>query len=61
MSFKSDVVVLDVLMKNEAKHSDMLDIMLQIQKYVGQNYPPEHRAVSGGDRLICERQIGAQQ
>ena len=32
MSRKSEVVVLDVLMKNEAKYSDMLDIMLKMQE-----------------------------
>ena len=41
MSRKSEVVVLDVLMKNEAKHSDMLDIMLKMQDYLGKNYPSE--------------------
>ena len=57
---KSDVVVLDVLMKNEAKHSDMLDIMLNMQEYLGENYPPQRRVASGGDQLTCERQVGAQ-
>ena len=61
MSRKSEVVVLDVLMKNEAKHSDMLDIMLKMQEYLGKNYPPERRVASGGDQLTCERQVGAQQ
>ncbi len=60
MSRKSDVVVLDVLMKNEAKHSDMLDIMLELQKYLGKDYPSERRVPSGGDQLTCERQTGAQ-
>ena len=39
MSKKSDVVVLDVLMKNEAKNKDMLDIMKTLQDYLGENYP----------------------
>ena len=60
MSQKSEVVVLDVLMKNEAKHSDMLDIMLKMQEYLGKNYPPVRRVASGGDQLTCERQVGAQ-
>ena len=46
MSRKLEVVVLDVLMKNEAKHSDMLDIMLKMQEYLGKNYPPECRVAS---------------
>ena len=52
MSHKS-VVVLDVLMKNEAKHSDM-------QEYLGKNYPSKRRVASGGDQLTCERQFSAQ-
>ena len=43
-------------MKNEAKYSDMLDIMLKMQEYPGKNYPPERRVASGGDQLTCERQ-----
>ena len=34
MSKKSEVVVLDVLMKNEAKSSDMIDIMRKMQDYL---------------------------
>ena len=60
MSRKSEVVVLDVLMKNEAKHSDMLDIMLKMQEYLRKNYPSKRRVASGGDQLTCERQFGAQ-
>ena len=39
MSKKLDVVVLDVLMKNEAKHKDILNIMRALQDYLGENYP----------------------
>ena len=39
MSKKSDVVVLAVLMKNEAKNKDMLGIMKTLQDYLGENYP----------------------
>ena len=60
MGTKSEVVVLDVLMKNEAKHSDMIDIMHQMHEYLGQNYPSDRRIPSGGDQLTCERQVGAQ-
>lgn len=60
MSRKSEVVVLDVLMKNEAKHSDMLDIVVKMQEYLGKKYLPERRVASGGDQLTCERQVGAQ-
>ena len=35
MSKKSEVVVLDVLMKNEVEASDMLDIMHTVQAYLG--------------------------
>ena len=59
MSRKSEVVVLDVMMKNEAKHSDMLDIMMRMQEYLGKDYPSERRVASGGDQLMCERQFGA--
>ena len=60
MAKKSDVVVVDVLMKNEAKHSDMIDIMTTMHTYLGQDYPSYRRILSGGDQLTCERQVGAQ-
>ena len=59
MSKKSDVAVLDVLMKNEAKHKDMLDIMNTLQCYLGEDYPDVKPVLSGGDQLTCERQVGA--
>lgn len=60
MSEKSEVVVLDILMKNETLHKDMIDIMNVMQGYLGEDYPQERRVVSGGDHLTCEREIGAQ-
>ena len=57
MSQKS---VLDVLMKNENCHSDIVDIMTTMQGYLGKEYPSEKRVASGGDHLTCERQLGAQ-
>ena len=60
MSKKSEVVVLDVLMKNENCSSDMVDIIKTMQEYLGESYPSEHRVASGGDHLTCERQLGAQ-
>ena len=59
MAEKSEVVVLDVLMKNETKHEDMLDIMRAMQDYLGESYPQERRVASGGDHLTCERQRAA--
>ena len=59
MAKKSVVVLLDVLMKNEASRSDIIDIMHTMQKYLEQ-YPCERRVLSGGDQLTCERQVGAQ-
>jgi len=60
MSKKSEVVVLDVLMKNEAKSSDMIDIMKKMQQYLGEGYPKDRRVASGGDQLTCECQAGSQ-
>ena len=60
MAEKSEVAVLDVLMKNETKHKDMVEIMSVMQDYLGNNYPQQCRVASGGDHLTCERQIGAQ-
>ncbi len=60
MSHKSEVFTLDVLMKNEALHKDMIDIMGTLQKYLGEGYNNERRVLSGGDQLTKERQIGAQ-
>ena len=59
MAQKSDVVV-DVIMKNETKHADMIDIMSQMQDYLGSDYPNERRLLSGEDQLTCEHQVGAQ-
>lgn len=60
MAKKSEVVVLDVLMKNETVKKDMLEIMSVMQGYLGENYPQERHVASGGDHVTCERQIGAQ-
>ena len=60
MSQKSEVQVLDILMKNEVRHSDMVDIMTTMQGYLRAEYPESHRVASGGDQLTCERQLGAQ-
>ena len=60
MAIKSEVVLVDVLMKNETKHSDMIDIMNAMHSYLGQDYPSDRRLLSGGDLVTCERQIGAQ-
>ena len=33
----------EVLMKNEAKHSDRIDIMTAMHTYLGQFYPSDRR------------------
>ena len=60
MAQKSEVVVLDVLMKNETVHKDMLEIMDAMQGYLGDEYPLDRRVTAGGDHVTCERMIGAQ-
>ena len=60
MSLKSEVIVLDILMKNENCHSDMVEIMTTMQDYLGKEYPSDRRVASGGDHLTCEHQLGAQ-
>ena len=60
MSKTSDTYFLDVLLKNEAKHSDMIDIMVEMQHYLGDNPPSGTKVLSGGDQLTCERQFCAQ-
>lgn len=60
MSDASQTWFLDVLLKNEAKHSDMLDIMATMRKYLGDDFPSTAKVLSGGDQLTCERQNGAQ-
>ena len=59
MSQRSEVFVLDILMKNEAKHQDMLDIMEEYHKYLEESGCVD-RVLSGGDQLTCERQVGSQ-
>lgn len=60
MSKKSNLAVLDVLLKNEACSADMIDIMRTMQGYLGKDYLPERRVASGGDQLTCERQAASQ-
>lgn len=60
MAQKSEVFALDVLMKNEAKHKDMIEIMRTYQDYLGKGYDEVRRVVCGGDQLTCERQVGSQ-
>ena len=49
--------MLDVLMKNEARSTD---IMQTLQGYLGKDYPVEKNIASGGDQLTCERQAASQ-
>lgn len=60
MAQKSEVYTLDVMMKNEAKHADMIAIMRKLQEFLGKDYSEERRVVCGGDQLTCERQVGSQ-
>lgn len=60
MSERSEVYALDVLMKNEAKHDDMIAIMRVLQGYLGKDYSDKRIVACGGDQLTCERQVGAQ-
>ena len=38
----------------------LVDIMRTIQGYLGEEYDGKRKAVSGGDQLTCERQMGVQ-
>ena len=58
MACKSEAVV--VVPKNEAKHSDMIDIMNILHEYLGDVLPSDRKVLSGGDQLTCERQVCAQ-
>ena len=60
MAQKSEVHVVDVLMKNETKHSDIIDIMLHQQSFIPEHFPSGHKILSGGDHVTCETQVGAQ-
>ena len=60
MSKKSEVVVMDVLMKNETVHAEMIAIMKTMLEYLGSDYDDGRSVVSGGDLLTCEQQEGAQ-
>ena len=54
---KSEVIVLNVLMKNENCHSDMVEIKATMQD--SGKRVSHRRVASGGDHLTCERQLGA--
>ena len=55
MSLKSEVIILDILMKNENCHSDMVESMTTMQDYLGKEHPSDRRVASGDDHLTCER------
>ena len=59
MSEVSETCFLDVLLKNEASHTDMIDIMVAMQGYIG-DQEGKARVLSGGDQLTCEWQADAQ-
>lgn len=60
MSKKSEVIVLDVLMKDKTKHADMINIMSTMQEYLGSDFSEERRVLCGGNLLARERRIGSQ-
>ena len=60
MAKRSDVHVFDVLLKNEAAHAHMIDIMSHQQSFITNDFPSGHKLMSSGDQLTCERQVGAQ-
>ena len=60
MPLPSVDILLDVLMKNEAVHTDMVDILIHIQSYLGENYPRNCKVGAGGDQMTVERERGAQ-
>lgn len=59
MAKKSEVVVLDVQMKNEACHRDMIEIMRSYQNYIQVERIKMQKVPCGGDQLTCERQVGS--
>ena len=59
MGKKSEVIVLDVMMKQETKSAHMLDIMWAMQGYLGESYPQNKTVLCGGDHVTCERQVNA--
>ena len=62
MAGKSDTAVLDVhvFAKNEAKHSNMIEIMKILQGYLGEALSTHQKVISGGDQITCERKVCAQ-
>ena len=60
MASKSDVVLLDVLMENEASHAGMLSICRTMHNYLGNEYKAECSVLAGGDQLTRERMACAQ-
>ncbi|KAL5476350.1 hypothetical protein EMCRGX_G026281 [Ephydatia muelleri] len=53
MADKSEVIVLDVLHKNEIKSTDMIQ-MREMASYLGATY--KHIVLTGGDHVTCERE-----
>ena len=60
MAMKSEDAVIEVLLKDENRHSDMIDIMNFMQDCLGKDFPEDGRVLSIGDLVTCERQIGSQ-
>ena len=59
MVLKSEVFFVDVLIKNEEVHADMVDIMEYMQDCLGEF--STCKMLLGGDQLTCEWQANAQQ
>ena len=57
---KSEDAVIEVFLKDENRHSDMIDIMNFMQDCLGKDFPEDGRVLSIGDLVTCERQIGSQ-
>ena len=60
MATKSEVSVIDVLLKDETRHADMIEIMHFMQESLGNEFPNDKQVLSMGDLVTCERQIGSQ-
>ena len=58
MAEKSEVIVLDVLHKNETKSSDMVHIMREMTSFLGASH--SYIALTGSDHVTCEREQGAE-
>lgn len=60
MAIKTEDAVIDILLKDKTRHTDMIEIMQFMQDSLGEDFSDHERVLSMGDLFTCKRQVGSQ-